>query len=228
MASTGMLSSQQINYRRVGPGQLYVAAAPTTDPGAGAGTEPTEAGYYAIFYADGEAKKVLKAGVVPFLTADNAGLDLKIKPSTVKFAPCVGTTTELVTGIETATAEVTMFEAWDPAKLVDIYGGQAADLITTVAAVGKAARSIALLGPQSYNTPYVAMWRMASPTVPGEFRHYFFPLCTMVPDLELKLNQKDELKSKLSFQLQCSPYLLNSQGFGVVVISDDPTAPAQS
>jgi hypothetical protein len=218
------LSTALINFKRVGPGALYLALAPLVDPGTGT-QQSTEEGYYGLFYTDPAGKKTLKPGVKPFINADKSGINIKIKPSKVSFDPCLGTKTDRVTGIDTASAEVTAYDIYNPSHLVDIYGSQASDLITQVAATGKAARSIALIGPQSYNTAYVAMWRMASPLVPGEFWHYLMTNITMDADLDLKLSKTDEVKSKLGFQLECSPFLFNSAGNGVVLITDDPTAP---
>jgi hypothetical protein len=216
------LTSALINYRRVGPGQLYLIPAPTTGI-------TTEEDYYKLFFGStgvmAAAKKVLTAGLKPYVNIDNGGLGLKIKPSTVKFDPNNGPATDLVTGIESATAELTAFDV-DPAHLVDMFGSQAADLITVAAATGVAARQIGLLGPQSWNIPYCGLYRMPSQNVPGEFFHYLFCNMLLNADLDLKMSKKDEMKAKLTLQLMCSPYLMNSAGFGVVVITDDPTAPA--
>lgn len=230
-----LLASAMSTMKRVGPGQLYFAPAPTTDPGTTTGlpvadttaTEMSTDGYYALFYgaAGAAAKKALTAGVKPWASLDNTGLDLKIKPSTVKFDPNNGPSVEVVTGIESAAAEFTFFEV-EPAHLVDIFGSQAADLITVAAASGVAARKIALLGPQSYNTLYTPMYRIPSSIVPGEFFHYLFPVASMNADVEVKMSKKDEMKVKVSLQLQASPFLFNSAGNGVVVITDDPTAAA--
>jgi hypothetical protein len=215
------LTSALVNYRRVGPGQLYLLPAPTTGI-------TTEEDYYKLFFGStgtaAAAKKVITAGLNPYVNIDNSGLDLKIKASTVKFDPNNGPATELVTGIDAATAEITAFDV-EPTHLVDMFGSQASDLVTVAAATGVAARKIALLGPQSWNVPYCGLYRMPSQNVPGEFFHYLFPNLLMTPDLDIKMSKKDEMKAKLTFQLMCSPYLLNSAGFGVVVITDDPTAP---
>jgi len=222
----GILATAISTMKRVGPGQLYLALAPNADPGT-ATTATTTDGYYALFYgATGKAsKKALNVGVKPWATLDSSGLDVKIKPSTVTFDPNNGPKVEMVTGIESATAEFTFFEV-DPDHLVDIFGSQAADLITVAASTGTAARKIALLGGQSYNTLYSVLYRIPSSLVPGEFFHYLFPCASLLADLEIKMSKKDEMKVKLTLQLQASPFLFNSAGNGVVVVSDDPTAPA--
>jgi hypothetical protein len=50
----------------------------------------------------------------------------------------------------------------------------------------------------------------------------------MIADLDIKMSKKDDMKVKVTMQLMCSPFLLNSAGFGVVAITDDPTAPPTS
>lgn len=232
---TGLFGSSNVLMKRVGPGQLYVVPAPTTDPGSTAelptyATTPTQKsveGYYAQFYgaANVAAKKVLQAGMNPYLSMDSGGMDLKVKPSTVTFDPLNAPKWEMTTGIDTASAELNFYEV-EPSHLVDLFGAQASDLLAVVAAQGVAARKIALLGAQSYNQFYSTLYRIPSSMVPGEFWHYLFPAASMVADLELKLSKKDELKAKLSLQLQPSPFLFNSAGNGVVIITDDPTAPA--
>jgi hypothetical protein len=172
------------------------------------------------------SKKVLNAGVTPWASLDNTGLDLKMKPSVVKFDPNNGPAVEIVTGLESAAAEFTFFEV-DPAHLVDLFGSQAADLISVAATTGVAGRKIALLGPQSYNTLYSVMYRIPSSIIPGEFFHYLFRVASVLADIEIKMSKKDEMKVKVTLQLQASPFLFNSAGNGVVVITDDPNAPAQ-
>jgi len=214
------LATANSTIKKVGPGQIYLAPAPTTGI-------TNEEDYYKIFFGStgtlAAAKKVLTGGILPWATLDNTGLDFKVKPSTVKFDPNNGPAVELVTGIESASAEFTFFEV-DPAHLVDLFGSQAADLITVAAATGVAARKIALLGPQSYNTLYSVLYRVASSTVPGEFWHYLFPVASIVSDIEIKMSKKDEMKVKVTLQLQCSPFIYNAAGNGVVVITDDPTS----
>jgi len=221
------ISSQAANYRRVGPGQIYLVPAPNVATGF-----TSEEGYYGLFYQNPANKVALLAAMLPWINLDNTGLNLKIKSSTVKFDPCLGPAVEVVTGIESAQAEVTMFDV-DPPHLVDIFGSQAADLIAVAAGTGAtapgtpltgvAARNIALLGPQSYNLPYSVLYRMQSMNTPGQFFHYLFPNVILTPDLDIKMSKKDEFKAKVTMQLMCSPYLMNSAGYGVVVISDDPS-----
>jgi hypothetical protein len=239
------LSSAAPNYRRVGPGQLYLLPAPTTDPGLAVLTptiltcDPLATtqqlgsvdGYYAMFFGTAAAplglvaKQTLLNTIKAWGNGDSTGLDLKIKMQKAKFDSNIGPAVEVVTGIETASADITIFDV-DPPHLVDMFGSQAADLLTCVAATGVAARNIALLGPQSYNTQFTALYRFPSLVTPGSYVHWLFPNVLASTDIEIKMSKKDEMKLKVSLQLMCSPWLLNSQGMGVVVITDDPNAPA--
>lgn len=228
--TTALLASAISTMKRVGPGQLYMVPAPAADPGTTASlpatdttaAQKTEAGYFSLFYgaASADIRRVI-TGVSPWATLDNTGLDLKIKPSTVKFDSNTAPVYEMVTGIETATADFTFFEL-EPAHLVDMFGSQASDLMTIAAAAGNAGRQIALLGSQSYNNGNTVLYRFPSSVIPGEFVHYLFPWASMMADLEIKMSKKDEMKAKVTLQLQPSPFLFNSAGNGVVVITDDP------
>ena len=215
------LTSASSIYKRVGPGKIYIVPAPTTGI-------TTEEDYYKLFFgATGTAaaaKKVLTSGVNPWATLDKSGLDLKMKPSTVTFDPNSDTKSKVITGIDEAEADFTFYDI-DPPHLVDIFGSQAADLIAVAAATGVAARNIALLGPQSYNIPYTVLYRFASMVVPGEFVHWLFTNVLFIPEIDTKMSKADEMKIKLTLELQCSPFLMNSAGNGVIVITDDPTAP---
>ena len=213
------LATAAVNYRRVGPGKFYLVATPST--------ATTEEDYYALFFTVPATKTVAghKTGIKPYITQDETGLDVKVKMSKTAFKPCTGTTTDMVTGIDTATATITAYDV-TPDHLVDMFGSQGADLISVAAATGVAARQIALLGPQSYNTLYTAMYEIPSSVVPGEYFHYIFPCVSVVTDLELKMNKKDPMTLKMEFQLQTSPFLLNAAGNGVVIITDDPTTPS--
>ena len=216
------LTSASSIYKRVGPGNIYILPAPTTGI-------TTEEDYYKLFFGStgtlAAAKKVISSGIKPWATLDKSGMDLKVKPSTVEFNPNTGTKSKVITGIDEAEADFTFYDV-DPPHLVDIFGSQAADLIAVAAATGVAARNIALLGPQSYNLAYAVLYRFSSMVVPGEFVHWLYPNALFIPDIDTKMSKGDEMKIKITLQLQCSPYLMNSAGNGVIIITDDPTAPA--
>ena len=224
MALTTILNS----YKRVGPGQLFLAAAPTADPGTATAASTVD-GYYALFYGSSgkAAKKTLDTGKVPWCNLTSAGMTLKIKPSTVEFDPNNGPKKKLVTGIDEAAAEFEFYDV-NPAHLVDLFGGSAADLIAVVAAAGTAGRKIAVIGPNASNALLTAMYRIPDPALTGEFWHWVLPAGNPIFDLELKLNKKDALSAKFTLELEGSPFLNNAQGFPVVAFTDAPDAAATS
>lgn len=214
------------SFKRVGSGQLFLAPAPTADPGTA--TVPTTTdGYYALFYGAGgkAAKKTLTGGIVPWGNLTASGMSLKITPSTVEFDQNVGTKKKVVTGIEEATVEFEYFDL-TPAHLVDMFGSQAADLIAVASAVGVAGRKIAILGPNANNALYTAMYRMPDPVLAGEFWHWLFPAGNIIGTLDLKLSKKDTYQGKVTMSLEGSPFMNNAQGFPVVAVTDAPDAAA--
>ena len=218
------LTSQLTTFKRVGPGQIYLAAAPITDPGSA--TVPTTTdGYYALFYGAGgkAAKKTLTGGVNPWGVITSGGLTVNIKPSTVDFDPNNGPKTKIVTGIDEATAEFEFYDV-NPAHLVDMFGSQAADLIAVVAATGIAGRKIAVVGPNANNALYTVLYRIPDPLLSGEFFHVLFPAANIIGELGLKMSKKDQLQAKVTFSLQGSPFMNNAQGFPIVMVSDAPDA----
>ena len=222
MSLTSILNT----FKRVGPGQLYLAPAPAADPGTGTVATTTD-GYYALFYGSGgkAAKKTLTGGVNPWGNLTAAGMTLNIKPATVEFDPNNGPKTKMVTGIDEASVE---FEYYDvnPAHLVDMFGSQAADLIAVAAAAGVAGRKIAVIGPSANNALYSALYRTPSPVIAGEFWHWLLPAANIIGELTLKLSKKDTYQAKVSMSLEGSPFMNNAQGFPVIAITDDPDAAA--
>jgi len=226
MALTTILNS----YKRVGPGQLYLAAAPTSDPGTATVASTTD-GYYALFYGSGAApagkvaKKQLTGGILPWGNLTASGMNLKIKPSTVDFDPNNGPKKKIVTGIEEAMVEFEFFDL-NPAHLVDMFGSQAADLIAVAATTNVAGRKIAIIGPNANNASYVAMYRIPDPVLSGEYWHWLFPAANIIGELDLKLSKKDTLQAKITMSLDGSPFMNNAQGFPVVAVTDAPDAVA--
>lgn len=215
------LASANASFRRVGAGKLFLVPAPTSGIS-------SAADYLALFYNTASDPKPVnhKTGITPWCNADKSGLSVEIKLSKVAFDPCVGSKTELVTGLDACTATITMYDV-DAAHLNDLFGSQTADLLTTAASTGVASSQIALLGPASWNTNYCAMWEMPSQQYPGEFGQYIFPLVNVVGDVSISLGKDKAAELKITLQLSSSPYVLNSGGFGVVALVRDPTSVAQ-
>jgi hypothetical protein len=212
------------NFQKVGTCQLYLVAAPSADPGAGT-LASTADGYYGLFYQDAAAKKVLKSGVTPYcnLTAD--GISQKVKPSTVEFDYNNGPKTKMLSGIDEASVEFSFYDV-DTAHLKDVFGLATADLIAVAAAAGKAGRKIAAIGANANYNNVVAMARMASVLIPGEYDHFLWPLASFVPEIDVKLSKKDAYSVKVTLSLRPSPYALNAAGNGVIMLADTADAAA--
>jgi hypothetical protein len=218
------LAVMNSNFQRVGAGQLYLAPAPSADPGAGT-LATTADGYYGLFYQDAGIKKVLKAGVNPYANLTANGITFKVKPSTVEFDYNNGPKNKVLSGIDEATTD---FEFWDvdPAHLKDVFGMGTSDLIAVAAAAGKAGRKIVALGASTNYGLVTAMYKMASVLVPGEFDHFLFPLAALIPEIDVKLSKKEGVNIKVSMSLRPSPYAFNSLGNGVVAFNDSADAAA--
>lgn len=220
------LTSIVNTFKRVGPGQLYLAPAPTADPGTATVASTTD-GYYALFYGAGgkAAKKTLTGGVSPWGNLTAAGMTLKIKPSTVEFEPNNGPKTKIVSGVDEASVEFEFFDV-NPAHLVDMFGSQAADLISVASAAGVAGRKIAIIGANANNSLYTVLYRTPSPILPGEFWHWMLPAANIIGELDLKLSKNEKYQAKVTMSLEGSPFMNNAQGFPVFAVSDDPDAAA--
>lgn len=222
------LTSQNSNFQRVGSGQLYLAAAPSSNPG---GVTPTLAevadGYYGLFFDIPANKKVLKTAMLPYcnLTAD--GLAQKVTPATVEFDYNNGPKTKMLAGIDEASVEFSFYDG-DTEHLKDVFGLAAGDLISVTAAAGKAGRKIACIGANANYNNVVALFRMQSVLVPGEYDHFLWPLANIVPEIDVKLSKKDAYQIKVTLSLRPSPYALNAAGNGVICFSDTADAAASS
>jgi hypothetical protein len=216
------LATYNSNFQRVGSGQLYLAAAPSADPGSGTLASTTD-GYYGLFYQDAAAKKALKAGIYPYcnLTAD--GLSQKVTPATVEFDYNNGPKTKMLAGIDEASVEFTFYDV-DTAHLKDVFGLAAGDLISVSAATGKAGRKIAAIGANANYNNVVAMFRMPSVLIPGEFDHFVWPLASFIPEIDVKLSKKDAYQVKVTLSLRPSPYATNAAGNGIICFSDTTDA----
>ena len=216
------LATYNGNFQKVGTGQLYLAAAPAADPGSGT-LASTIDGYYGMFYQDAAAKKIIKAGVYPYcnLTAD--GLSQKVKPSTVEFDYNNGPKTKMLAGIDEATVEFAFYDV-DAGHLKDVFGLATSDVIAVAAAAGKAGRKIAAIGANANYNNVVALFRMPSVLVPGEFDHFLWPLASFIPEIDVKLSKKDAYNVKVTLGLRPSPYAVNAAGNGIICVADTADA----
>lgn len=222
------LTVQNSNFQKVGAGQLYLAAAPSSNPG---GVTPTllqvSDGYYGLFFDVPANKKVLKAGIEPYcnLTAD--GLSQKVTPATVEFDYNNGPKTKMLAGIDEASVEFSFYDG-DTAHMADVFGLAAGDLLAIAAGAGKAGRKIACIGANANYNNVVALFRMQSVLVPGEYDHFLWPLASIIPEIDVKLSKKDAFQIKTTLSLRPSPYALNAAGNGVICMADTADAAATS
>lgn len=220
------LSSILNAFKRAAPGQLYLKPAPTADPGTATVASTTD-GYYALFYGSGgkAAKKTLTGGVTPWGNLTDDGLTFKVTPSEVEFSPNNAAKTKINTGIDSADVNFDIYDV-DPAHVVDLFGSQAADLLTVASAAGVAGRSIAVVGPNALNQLYTAMYRVPDPTFAGEYWHLMLFAVNLRCEVDMKLSKKDALKMKVMMSLEGSPFMNNSQGYPAAFAYDIPTAAA--
>jgi len=212
------LTTINAGFEKTGKGNLYLAAAPTTDPGGSTTILATITGYYAKFYADGTTRKTLTGGVLPWANLDSSGLNVKIKQNTVEVDPNNGSKHPIGIIDTEMSGEITFLDC-DPAHLADAFSCTAAELQAFAAASGKAGRKTVLLGGQSILLKYTALYRMPS-LITGEYDHWLFPRIVISPDIDLKLSKKDAISCKLRFTAQPDIYALNADGFGEMAFAD--------
>lgn len=214
------------NIQRVGTGNLYLAAAPTSDPGSGTLATSVD-GYYALFYgsAGKAAKKTLDTGIVAWSNITANGMNLKVKPAFVEFDPNNAPKSKVLAGIDEATVEWEFYDV-NPDHLKDVFGLAAGDLIAVTAASGVAGRKIAAVGANANMANLVAMYRMPSALISGEYDHFMFPLVNLMPEIDVKLSKKDAVTVKVSASLRPSPYAKNAADNGVFCVFDAADAAA--
>jgi hypothetical protein len=213
------------NFERHGRGDLFLAPYPAADPGTGT-LASTVDGYYGLFYQDPVAKKVLKAGVKPWCNLDGDGIEFTVKEESIESNPNRGLKHKIPVGIDEAGLKLTFLDV-DAPHLVDALGLPASQLIAVAAAAGKAGRKIAVMGGSRSTAKYVAMYRMASAMVDGEFDHYLFPRVMSIADATIKLGKKEQVKFGMTLTILDDLYALAADGTGVIGWADTADAPAQ-
>lgn len=211
------LTSINRPFERAGRGDLFLAAYPSADVGTTFANRVD--GFFAIFYTDGAGRKTLKGGVNPWCNMEASGINVKAKQNTIEYDP--NNAPKHPVGIQDSTISAEfMFADVDPAHLADAFNLTTAELIAMAAVIGKAGRSTAVIGGQSILNKLVAMYRMPSILVPGEYDHYLIPRVVIAPDTEIKLSKKEVVTCKLVLSALPDVYLLNADGFPEVMIAD--------
>ena len=203
------------------PGHLFLAPAPTADPGASNTARLTA--MYQYFYTAGDTRKALTAS--PWCNLSAEGVKVKVKENTVENETNeTGKHTVARQDIE-ADLEWTFFDV-DVNHLADALGASADEIITRAAASGKAARKELLVGGQRVLQKYTLMYKTPSLNYAGEFDNFLFFRCIISVDWELMLNKKDVLKVTLKASLLPDPYIVNSNGFPEMFALDEVTGAA--
>jgi hypothetical protein len=218
------VASVDTSFVRAGTGNLFILDAPTSAPATGTLAQVIDA-YFGLFCADPVAKKALKGGVVPYANLTAEGVTFKVTPTTLEIDLNNAPKVKLLTGIDTAEVEFE-FTDGDAAHLADAFGLNAADIVSVSASAGKAGRKLACMGSGSNYKQVTALYRMPSVKVPGEYDHFLYPLCRMVPEIDIKMSKTGAYKVKVKMSLMPSPYAFNSDGSGIYCVADTATVAA--
>ena len=213
-------------FERPGRVEVFLALAPTVDPlasptGVAATDNPLRLiEVYKLFYADGTARKALKAGVKPYANIDADGVSSKVKANPVEVDPNSGSKhtigySDFETSIEFPILDL------DVAHWSDILGARAEDLVSTAAATGVAGRSTVLFGAQKVPTKVVALLRMPSVLVPGEYDNKLFFRAAMTVDAEEKFQKKNATNAKITLSCQNDVFMVDSDGTGHIGAIDN-------
>jgi hypothetical protein len=180
------------------PGDVFLAPYPAANPGSDTTPVNVLKGYFGLFYADGQKKAALAAGVSPWciLKSDGLVLDPKYKVLTVDTNQ---PTPQIQAGFYPEAVELDLTVS-DPSrdKLLEVLSGLAGQKIDTAAATGQQGQQGFMLGAQTYFTSYTLMFRSPSPLGVG-FDHLLLPKLKWDPSsikLELSKTKLWELKVK--------------------------------
>lgn len=220
------LTSVNRLFERPGRVEVFLALAPTVDPL----TTPTGVAttdnplrlieFYKLFYADGSARKALKGGVVPYANIDSDGVTAKVKANPIETDPQNGSKHTIgISDFET-TIEFPILD-FDAAHFADLIGARAEDKVSTAAASGIAGRLSVLFGAQKVPTRVVALLRMPSVLVPGEYDNKLFFRSTMMVDAEEKLQKKNAVNAKVMLSCQNDVFMVDSDGTGHIGAVDN-------
>ncbi len=199
------------SFKRTGQGELFIAEYPTVSPGATTALADMAKGYFELWYADGDARKTLDTGILPWgkLTAD--GLSLKFKQNLVEQDYNMGP--KEVVGIKDLEVDGEFtFTDVDFNHLKDVFGMTSAEQLagTIAAASGKAGRKGGFFGGNNVLKNYSVMYRMPSQKVAGQFDHYVFMKTSINIDSDFKLNKNNCLSFKVKIQAYSDEYTVNS------------------
>jgi hypothetical protein len=203
------------------PGQLFLAAAPTADPGANNTARLTAMFQY--FYTAGDTRKPLTAS--PWCNLSAEGVKVKVKENLVENETNESSKHPVGRQDFEVDLEFKFFDV-DINHLADAIGAKTDEIITRAAATGKAGRKELLVGGQRTLQRYTLMYKTPSPNFAGEFDNFLFLRCYVGIDWELNLNKKDVVNCTLKVSLLNDPYILNADGFPELFVIDEVNAVA--
>ena len=219
------ISTLDATYIQAAPGQLFLAAAPSSVTGANLLAKIET--LFSLFYSGtaGSRKTLTVSTPWAALTAD--GFKAKLKQVPVEFDPNDGPKYAISFQHLEATAEVTVGDL-SAAKLAEVMSTTANAIMTTAAATGVAGRTTVGAGGEAYPTLYTGMYRYPSRKVSGEFDHVLIPFLTWELDTDYELSKKAVRQAKLTLKANSNGGLLTNPDTGrpVYWVEDRVTAAA--
>lgn len=192
------------------PGDVFLFAHPTANPGTDTTPVNVLKGYFGLAYADGQKKAALVAGVSPWciLKSDGLSIDPKFKTLEVDTNQPIP---PIQAGFYPEAIEIGL-TITDPSrdKLLEVLSGLAGHKIDTAAGVGQQAQAGLMLGAQTYFTPYTLMFRSPSPLGVG-FDHFLTPKIVFDPSaIKLEFSKTKLWELTLKGKPQGDDFLLDS------------------
>lgn len=213
-------------FERPGRVEVFLALAPTADPlasptGVAATDNPLRLlEFYKYFYDDPAARKVLKAGAKPYASVDTDGVTSKTKANPIEVDPNSGSKHTIGFADFESSIEFPILD-FDAAHFADLIGARAEDKVSTAAASGVAGRLSVLFGAQKTPTRVVALLRMPSVLVPGEYDHKIIFRAAMSVDAEEKFQKSKATSVKVSLSCQNDVFMVDSDGTGFIGAVDN-------
>ncbi len=221
------ISTVDAAYIQAAPGQLFLAAAPTTVPGADLAAQIEV--FYTLFYAAPITARWVLSSSNPWASLGADGLKAKLKQVPIEYEPNDGPKYTIGYQHLEATAEVTIADL-SVEKLAETMSAAALAIVTTAAGASIAARKTIALGGESVPTLYTAMYRYPSKKVANEFDHVLIPFCTFEVDTDYELSKKAVRAAKLILKANSNGGMVYNRATGrpVYWIEDRATAVASS
>lgn len=200
------LSVIDVGQIQAGGGQLFLAAYPATNPGSDLTPANVMLGYLGLFVD--VHQKALKNNVVPWCALDSSGFQLKINTDEVEFD--FNDRPAEAIGLADARSDATIvFGDVSAAKFADIISANSSEIVTIAAGVGQSGRTQILIGGSAYPTPVVAMYRVPSKKITGEFNHYVIPRAFFKVDTPVNWEKKKAVTLKVELRGAGDTYLVS-------------------